>query len=229
VSDWLIWQLVDSAFPTGGFAHSGGLEAAREHGEISHREQLIGYCASSLRQAGHAGLPLVAAAHIEPKRLRDFDQLCDAFTTNHVANRASRIQGQALLAAALRIFPNLSQIPHVDTHHDGVPLRAWLGENAPGHFAPMWGAVTSALGFDLATAQRLFLFLHLRTLIAAAIRLNVVGPMQGQALQHQLTPDLEEVWRRCSELRLEDLAQTAPLQELWQGSHDRLDARLFQS
>jgi urease accessory protein len=32
--DWLLWQLADSAFPTGGFAHSGGLEAAWQHGEI---------------------------------------------------------------------------------------------------------------------------------------------------------------------------------------------------
>ena len=26
--EWLVWQLVDSAFPAGGFAHSAGLEAA---------------------------------------------------------------------------------------------------------------------------------------------------------------------------------------------------------
>ncbi|KAB2673485.1 MAG: urease accessory protein UreF, partial [Verrucomicrobia bacterium] len=28
---------MDSAFPTGGFAHSGGLEAARQHGEVTGR------------------------------------------------------------------------------------------------------------------------------------------------------------------------------------------------
>ena len=37
--------------------------------------------------------------------LAEFDQLCDAFTTNHVANRASRAQGRALLSAVERIFP----------------------------------------------------------------------------------------------------------------------------
>jgi hypothetical protein len=30
--DWLIWQLMDSAFPTGGFAHSNGFEAAFQAG-----------------------------------------------------------------------------------------------------------------------------------------------------------------------------------------------------
>ena len=29
---WRLWQLVDSSFPTGAFAHSGGLEAASHVG-----------------------------------------------------------------------------------------------------------------------------------------------------------------------------------------------------
>src|SRR5438270_9320121 len=40
VSDWVIWQLVDSAFPGGGFAHSAGLEAALQLGEINGRAGL---------------------------------------------------------------------------------------------------------------------------------------------------------------------------------------------
>ena len=36
-NQWLLWQLADSAFPTGGFAHSGGLEAAWQNGEVSNR------------------------------------------------------------------------------------------------------------------------------------------------------------------------------------------------
>ncbi len=33
-SEWLTWQIVDSAFPTGAFAHSCGLESAWQQGEV---------------------------------------------------------------------------------------------------------------------------------------------------------------------------------------------------
>src|SRR5947208_8486788 len=103
-SDWLLWQLADSAFPTGGFAHSAGLEAAWQHGEVRNRDELVSFVEAGLHQLGRAALPFVTAAHGEPERLEEFDDLCDAFTTNHVANRASRAQGKAFVTAVQRIF-----------------------------------------------------------------------------------------------------------------------------
>src|ERR1700749_2765699 len=94
-NDWLLWQLADSAFPTGGFAHSAGLEAAWQHGEVRNRNELVSFVEASLHQLGRAALPFVTAAHAEPERLEEFDIFCDAFTINHVANRASRAQGRA--------------------------------------------------------------------------------------------------------------------------------------
>ena len=91
--DWWVCQWIDSAFPTGGFAHSGGVEAAWQHGAIRNRAEWMGYLTASLDQAGHAALPWVTAAHAEPGRVHELDAWFDAFTTNHVANRASRLQG----------------------------------------------------------------------------------------------------------------------------------------
>jgi urease accessory protein len=236
VSDFTVWQLVDSAFPTGGFAHSSGLEAASQQGEVRSRADLVSFLETSLQQLGRAALPFVTAAHHEPERLEEFDRLCDAFTTNHVANRASRSQGRALLSAVERIFP----VPESGLQAASPPsLRAELKRSkgrapeiaAPpfAHFAPVFGAVLRRLDVSLDSMARMFFFNHLRGLLAAVVRLNLVGPMEAQMIQHRLAARAEEILARCASFTLDDLAQTSPLLDLWQGAHDRLYSRLFQS
>jgi urease accessory protein len=217
VSDWLAWQLIDSAFPTGGFAHSAGLEAAWQLGEVRGREDLVAFAEASLDQLGHAGLPFVLAAFDEPEKLSAFDDGCDAFTLNHIANRASRAQGRAFRVAVERIFGAEHRLQNI-------------GGPAPhGHFAPLFGACLRPLGIPRRTVGRMYFFNQLRTLLAAAVRLNIVGPMESQVLSHRLAPTAETILLACEELTLDDIAQTAPLLDLWQGTQDRLYSRLFQS
>jgi urease accessory protein len=152
--------------------------------------------------------------------LLKINQLCDAFTSNHVANRASRLQGQAFLIAAERTF-------------GGEPLKAlraaFRNPDLPAHFAPLFGAVGALLEIERAELANLFMFLHLRGWIASAVRLGIVGPMEGQRTQFQLSDYAGSVARRCSSLTLDDVAQAAPLLDLMQANHDRLYSRLFQS
>lgn len=217
---WLLWQLADSAFPTGGFAHSGGLEAAAHYGELSDPDALRQYLKTSLEQCGRASLPFMTSAYRAASQWIEVDLLCDCFISNHVANRASRLQGQALMASAERIFgrAGLSRFP-------GASER----KAACYHSAPVFGVVTAALGVELEPAARLLLFGHLRGLVAAAVRLGLVGPLQGQALQYQMSATAEQTLEQCLNLGLEDVAQTAPLLDLWQAGQDRLYSRLFQS
>jgi urease accessory protein len=202
---------MDSAFPTGGFAHSGGLEAAWQHGEIRDRDHLLSFLQAGLHQLGRASLPFVTTAHAEPARLPELDRLCDVFTSNHVANRASRTQGRAFLTAAQKIF--------------GVRVP----ESSCLHFAPVFGASLRRLHAAKDTTARLFFFSHLRGLLAAAVRLNIIGPMEAQMLQRRLAPVAEKTIAQCGALTLDELAQTSPLLDVWQGAHDRLYSRLFQS
>src|SRR5260221_9885201 len=92
MTKWLEWQLADSAFPTGGFVHSFGLEAAWQQGEVN-AGSLARFVCDAIAQAGRGGVPFVAAAHDDPSALPAIDQRCDAFLRNPVANRASRVQG----------------------------------------------------------------------------------------------------------------------------------------
>ncbi len=219
-NDWLTWQLADSAFPTGGFAHSNGLEAACHNGAVAGAAGLFEWIAASLTQLAHGSLPFMTACHREPSRFAEVDGLCDSFILNHVANRASRAQGKALVAAARAIYH--------------VPEPGGLGgEAGPGppcfHLAPVFGAVIRAVGMEREQAARLFLFLHLRGAVGSAVRLGVVGPLEAQSLQHRLAGHCEALLPRSLSLGLTDIAQTAPLLDLWQGTQDRLYSRLFQS
>ena len=215
IPDFLIWQLADSAFPTGGFAHSNGLEAAWQHGEVRGRVELAAFVEASLDQTGHASLPFVLTAYDTPEELGKCDALCEAFTTNHVANRASRLQGRAYLTAAERIFK-----AEMAAHPWSPPFA---------HFPPVFGAVLRRLNVPRETVSRMFFFYQVRSVLTAAVRLNIVGPMEAQVLQQSLSPRIEQVLNACASLTLDQVAQTAPLLDLWQGAQDRLYSRLFQS
>ena len=218
MSDWLTWQVVDSAFPTGAFAHSFGLEAAWQHGEIRDAGDLRQFLRAALQQATFGSLPLVNAAYREPDRLEVFDARADAFLLNSVANRASRIQGRTLLATAARVWPS--------------PDLARLSTRAArtcAHAAPLAGVVFGVIGLSLTTIQQVVLFGAVRSVLAAAVRLGIAGSYEAQQLQAACGPWLDELLRRGAALGLDDLAQTAPIADILQARHDQLYSRLFQS
>lgn len=97
------------------------------------------------------------------------------------------------------------------------------------HFAPVFGFCLKQLEVTRETTCRLFAFNHVRGLYAAAVRLNIVGPMEAQAAQFEMSAVIETLLLRFGRYSLDDLAQTSPLLEIWQGSQDRLYSRLFQS
>ena len=212
---WTVLQLADSAFPTGGFAHSAGLEAAAQAGEVRDAEGVARFVRDAIWQAGWGALPLARAAFEDASALPALDARAETFLVNHVANRASRTQGRAFLSTAARVFPK--RVSPLQTM--GLKL----------HFAPLWGAVCCALGLSLDDAQRVLLWSTARNVLSAAVRLGLVGTHEGQSMLAQLGGLLDEVLAACGALGIEDLAQPAPLADLLQGTHDRLYSRLFQS
>jgi len=218
VNDWILLQLADSAFPSGGFAHSAGLEAAVQLGEVTapHLEPFI---ARSLWQAGSLVLPVATAAHTDPAALPQIDRVCDAMTPSAVANAASRAQGQSFLRACVAAFEAAAE-PVAE-----IARR----ERLPCHLAPIFGTLLRSLGSSREQMQRLMLFLVHRGLVSAAVRLALVGPLQGQAIQARAALVSENVLNACQDITLEEAAQVDPILELLQGHQDRLYSRLFRS
>ena len=272
-SRWALMQMTDASLPTGGFAHSAGLEAAWQQGRVANTQQLLGFVNAAVSQAAHAGVPFVAAARdtasgimtalptAQGAALRtwaDVDARYHALVCgNATAARASKLQGAALLRVAEPLLADAKpEDSSVDDSGGGgghdrpstaaarsavVQLQEALRLSAPspslggatvqGHHAPVFGLIGGMLQMPADVLAEAYLFTMSRDLISAAVRLGIVGPMHGVALQRQLMPLVGSLLEEVGALGIDEYsaAQTAPLIELLQGNHNMLYSRLFQS
>jgi urease accessory protein len=93
----------------------------------------------------------------------------------------------------------------------------------------MFGAAFRALDIGRAEAGRALLFTTVRNVTSSAVRLGLLGAYEAQEVQAHLASAIELTLERCKGLTPADVAQTAPLVDLCQSTHDRLYSRLFQS
>lgn len=223
---WTTWQLIDSILPTGGFAHSYGLEAAVQAGLIYDAPTLERFAITTMENAGSLLLPFV----VESGQCSSIDEwvtldcALNAVLSNGVARAASVGQGKALLRLAGTVFRE-EIAPEVAAMRAAVmvkPVRAF------GHHALVLGRLFGLLGVDAVAAQRAYLYLTLRDVLSAATRLNLVGPLEAALLQHRHALLAEEVLRKYSSSRSAcDAHQLAPLLDTLQGSQTQLFSRLF--
>lgn len=216
--DWQVWQIVDSAFPVGVFAHSWGLEAAWYSGYVDSDAALQQFVVDSIQQTGWGMLPLLNSAYLQPVRLSELDTLAHAFLTNNVANRTSRVQGRTLVATASQVWPSSAM-----ADLEQQVAAGWA------HVAPVSGVVFRNIGLTHKAAQKVMLYGTARGILSAAVRLGVVGSYQAQRMQTEVGQCLDATLKRCAGLSAESVCQTAPVLDLLQGTHDRLYSRLFQS
>lgn len=215
MTSWLLLQLVDGAFPSGGFAHSAGLEPSLHLRGIGELEPFVD---EVLWQSARSALPFVRRACEAPTELPAIDRLFDATSTNHVANRASRAQGRALAGAARRVF-----------EQDAILRIAEQVQSGPAHHAPVFGAIFGTLSIAVADTQTAWLHGVMRGVLSAAVRLGVVGPLEAQQIQATRTTTLVHMLASCARLSIDEAASASPLLDLFGALHDRLDGRLFQS
>ncbi|CAI9092123.1 OLC1v1027291C3 [Oldenlandia corymbosa var. corymbosa] len=219
---WSQWQLLDSILPTGGFAHSFGLEAAIQAHLVSGPEDLQAYVIRILENTGSLLLPFVYSSTISPdmQTWHKLDRMLDATLTNEVGRKASVSQGSALLRVAAAVYveiPSLKLMRSTALSSGAVSF----------HHAPIFGLVCGLLQIDAKTAQKAYMFVTMRDVISAATRLNLVGPMGAAVLQHQVSFIAEDLTKKWMNRSAEEACQTSPLLDTVQGCHAYLFSRLF--
>lgn len=167
---YLMLLLSDSNLPTGSFVASSGLESYIKHGFHSSPSSTIDFVQDALTTYARSALPFVSDAHLAVEsfskgaevnetleQLGKLDDLYESMTLNHVARRASRAQGVALLTLYSKGFtpPSLNNPASLDPKSahllalvDELKMRVRKIET-PGHLPVCWGVLTASLGLSL--------------------------------------------------------------------------------
>ncbi|KAG8962009.1 hypothetical protein FRC00_010677 [Tulasnella sp. 408] len=211
----------------------------------------IRFLQDSVQSYARSALPFVGGVHnIAEKALStsegidalqdimQLDSLYESMTLNHVARRASKAQGVALLTLYSKGFSEPLWIPQsrsplskaMTSLIEGLKLKIRKGDT-PGHLPICWAVLAAALGLT-------------------RVRLNTVGPYAAQQLLlHVVQPMVEDAVRVSKDLQIRfgqseasgegDLelapneddgpANTWPLGEILSSRHDQQHSRIFNS
>lgn len=209
-------QLTDSACPTGGFAHSSGVEELVRSGQVAGADDLLAaltcYVEESLagRELAFVGHAFDAARADDPGRLA-------GLVVERVATRLSRAarDAESQRGHALRRV--------LTTLHPGSPLL----DAAAGSHTVLFGVAGCLLGADRRTTIRASAFSQLSAMAQAAVRLGRIGPTGAQHVLGRLAGPLDRAVAESEERTHGEWHGFAPAWELAQSRHEHRPSGMF--
>jgi urease accessory protein len=219
-------QLSDSAFPSGRYTLSYGLETFAQSGQLGtpvRRSTLTSLLADCIRfgVAPSDGVAL-ACAHRAPDDLDIVARADHRLTAVKIARESrdtSRRTGRALLSAAAA-FGAASVQRYAEHVHGGF---------APGNHAVVLGVLSAALGVPRLEAVAAELYAFSAAWVAAAVRLSLIDHRAAQALLNRVRPVIAEAALDVVDRDVAHISSCAPLLDVMSMRHEHAELRLFAS
>jgi len=213
-----LFQLFDSQFPVGAFAHSGGLETYGQAGAAlaELRELLVAQISHGWGRAelAAASLAWTAAGHSDAaSALTRLAVLVSAHKPVPSMHETSVRLGRRTLLLLERLHPDVCRSVEIE----------------PPHHAVVIGATGRLLG--LPQPELLVGYAHslIAASVATATRCMSVSPAQGQELIVELQPALEAAVSRAFDATEDELFTCTPGLDIRCHQQSGLRTRLFQS
>jgi urease accessory protein len=205
-----VLQIADSAFPSGSYAHSMGLEALYARGEVELEAHLRFGLSNGLARVE---LPMIREAFCldHPAGLVELDELMDVLLPVSEFRTASRSIGRSFLRAA-------TDVRRVAAADVGVE-----------HHAVVFGAVLHDWRLDLQDGQMVYAWQAMRQQLSAAQRLGKIGQTAMQDLLDRLKPAVLTAVETSDSVSREGAGGFAPWLDLAGMAHEQQFARMFSS
>ncbi|PSB30248.1 urease accessory protein UreF [Chlorogloea sp. CCALA 695] len=219
-----LMQLSDSAFPSGSFTLSHGLESLVYSGQIKTADDFQEFLRLLLyNKIGTSDLVALLHAHRASVNnnlveIRRADLRLFASTTIAQTREAQRKSGRALLMVAQSIWQD-------------TQLETLATDTAAGTIQCLHPVIFAVLGRTvlLSESDTVLAFVHsfITSLALAAIRLGVIGHIQAQVVINAITLDIEPIINNASNMTLEDMRSCTPVIDIAQMRHKHLNQRQF--
>jgi urease accessory protein len=213
-------QFGDSFFPSGAVSFSLGLETLHADGIVTDADGVRAFLETQLaeRWAPSERAFLVAAycAFEDWAAIAEIDALQEAVTLPRELREGSRKGGAALLGVHSRMGT-----PGAAAYRDR--LRAG---KAHGHLAVVQGVVMAGAGLDLGRTEAVSAHGLCVTILGAALRLGIIGHLDGQIVLRDLRPTIAEILATPAP-DLAEVKSYVPLADVAAMRHETAASRLF--
>lgn len=213
-------QLVDSALPTGAFAHSLGFETYIERELVSDEESFGIWLGAFIGQQLTYSDGLAIRFLYGGVDVGELDTLLSASLLPRQVREAGIKMGLRLLEIGAEVFPS----PALELYRDLVTTG-----RAAGHQPLAFAVVARSLGVPLQEALAAYLFATATSLTQNAVRAIPLGQNAGQRVLRKAHDDVAAAIDSIARLTLEDFGAVSPGLEISQMRHERQRARMFMS